>query len=97
MVQLSMQLKYAARCYHWLAGGQGGARSQLAASGSVSPRQWRPEHGDRGRPAQHRSSQHSLLCLYDQLSVSVFHVHGFSFSLLLFSVANCGPLWPTLL
>ena len=94
MVQLSMQLKYAARCYHWLAGGQGGARSQLAASGSVSPRQWRPEHGDRGRPTPLLSTR---LGLYDQLSVSVFHVHGFSFSLLLFSVANCGPLWPTLL
>ena len=76
MVQLSIPLKYAARCYqHWLAGGQGGARSQLAASGSVSPRQGRPEHGDRGRPTPLLST---LLGLYDQLSVSVFHVHGFS-------------------
>ena len=74
-----------------LAGVQGGARSQLAASGSVSPRQWRPEHGDRGRPTPRLST----LLGYVTNSVSVFsmfmatHSH---YSLLLFSVANCGQL-----
>ena len=79
---------------YWLAGVQGGARSQLAASGSVSPRQWRPGAGTEA--GLHLASQHCWL-IYDQLCVCVFHVHGFSFTLLLFSVAKCGPLWPTLL
>ena len=90
---ISKSMQYAAPCYHWhwLAGVQGGARSQLAASGSVSPRQWRPGAGTEA--GLHRASQHCWGYVTNSVSVfSMFMATHSHYSLLLFSVANCAHL-----
>ena len=75
-----------------LAGVQGGARSQLAASGSVSLRQWRPGAGTEA--GLHRASQHCWG--YVTNSVSVFSMFMASHSHYCYflwpSVAHCGQL-----